>query len=199
MSKEALIIFTKNPEAGKVKTRLAATIGDAEALRVYKQLLMHTVSETNLVSADKYVFYANYVDRDDIWDDKRYYKELQQGNDLGERIMNAFRSTFKKGYDKIIIIGTDCPSLDQSIIQDAFSKLDDIDIVIGPALDGGYYLLGMKQCHKLLFKNIQWSTPEVFPETINRCKIAGLLFFLLQPLQDIDEEKDLQKVKLKQI
>ena len=122
MSKEALLIFTKNPEAGKVKTRLAATIGDAEALRVYKQLLMHTVSETNFMSADKYVFYADYLDPDDIWNDKRYYKELQHGNDLGERMMNAFASTFRKGYDKIIIIGTDCPSLDQSIINDAFSK-----------------------------------------------------------------------------
>lgn len=199
MNKQALLIFTKNPETGKVKTRLAATIGDAEALRVYKQLLMHTVSETNLVPADKYVFYDNYVDPDDIWDDKRYYKELQHGNDLGERMMNAFADTFRKGYDRIIIIGTDCPSLNQSIIQDAFSKLDDFDIVIGPALDGGYYLLGMKQCHDLLFKDIQWSTPNVFPATINRCKTADLLFFLLQPLHDIDEEKDLSEVKLKQI
>jgi uncharacterized protein len=195
MKKEALLIFTKNPVAGKVKTRLAATIGDEAALSVYRQLLSNTISSTEDLLIAKFVFYSNVVEEDDVWNSNQYHKKVQQGNDLGDRMKNAFASIFQKGYNKVVIIGTDCPQLNEKIIQDAFSKLNDFDVVIGPALDGGYYLLGMNRCHNFLFENMEWSTANVFPETIRRCKSKGLLFLLLQTLQDVDEEKDLEALK----
>ncbi|HWJ26687.1 MAG TPA: TIGR04282 family arsenosugar biosynthesis glycosyltransferase [Flavisolibacter sp.] len=192
MTKKALLIFTKNLEVGKVKTRLAATIGDEKALSVYKQLVLNTASTTKHLPIDKFVFYSNAIEEDDVWNGNNFHKEVQQGNDLGERMKNAFAAIFQKGYDKAVIIGTDCPSLKGNIIQDAFNKLVDVDVVIGPALDGGYYLLGMKKCYPFLFEDMHWSTANVIAETIRRCKSRGLLFLLLEALQDIDEEEDLE-------
>ena len=196
MIKRALLIFTKNPELGKVKTRLAATIGDDAALAVYNQLLLHTVSATEHLPVDKFVFYSDYIEQEDVWDSEHYYKEIQQGNDLGERMKNAFASTFKKGYHKIVIIGTDCPGLNAEIIMNAFSYLQTNDVVIGPAEDGGYYLLGMKQMQHELYEGIQWSTGAVLNDTINKCTALQLNYCMLGVLKDIDEEKDLQAFKL---
>ncbi|WP_121354314.1 TIGR04282 family arsenosugar biosynthesis glycosyltransferase [Flavisolibacter nicotianae] len=196
MKKEALVIFTKNPEAGKVKTRLAATIGNDAALAVYKELLWRTIAATQYLPVDKFVYYSNHAEQEDVWNTNQYYKEVQQGSDLGERMKNAFASIFSKGYTKAVIIGTDCPALNENIVQGAFGKLADVDVVVGPAYDGGYYLLGMKRCYHLLFENMNWSTANVLPETISRCKNEGLLFQLLQTLHDVDEEKDLGALNL---
>ncbi len=196
MTKQALLIFTKNPEAGKVKTRLAATLGDEAALSVYKQLLLYTVSATKCLPVDKFVFYSNYIEQEDVWDGKQYYKELQQGNDLGKRMGNAFASIFEKGYDKAVIIGTDCPDLNAGIIINAFAYLDVHDVVIGPAEDGGYYLLGMKILHQELFQKIKWSTCTVLNDTISKCTALQLDCSMLPVLKDIDEEKDLQAFNL---
>lgn len=189
--KEALIIFAKNAEAGKVKTRLAATIGDEKALSVYLQLLSHTASVTSNLPMDKFVFYSNQIIKDDAWDDAVFYKELQKGNDLGERMENAFENLFEKGYRKIVIIGTDCPELTAGIITNAFTCLETRDVIIGPALDGGYYLLGITQLHASLFQNIPWSTSTVLKDTTDRCRALNLNYRLLPTLNDIDEEKDL--------
>jgi len=194
--KDALIIFTKNPEAGKVKTRLAATLGDKEALAIYRQLLSHTISATEYLPVDKFVFYSNHIGQEDFWDSKHYYKEVQQGFDLGERMKNAFAATFQKGYDKTVIIGTDCPDLNAGIIMNAFAYLNSHDVVIGPAEDGGYYLLGMKQLHSQLFEKITWSTSIVLDETVRKCAVLRLGYYLLPVLKDIDEEKDLQTFNL---
>ncbi len=193
MRKQALLIFTKNPEAGKVKTRLAATLGDEEALSIYKQLLLHTASVSEYVPVDKFVFYSNYIDPEDIWDSQHYYKEVQQGNDLGERMKNGFSLIFQKDYNKVVIIGTDCPDLNAGVILNAFAYLDLHDVVIGPAEDGGYYLLGMKRLYSELFDNIRWSTSTVLNETITKCATLQLDCYLLPVLKDIDEEKDLKR------
>lgn len=190
MTKQALLIFAKNPEAGKVKTRLAATIGNEAALSVYHQLLLHTVLITEGLPVDKIVFYSNYIKQGDMWSDALYYKEVQYGNDLGERMQNAFALTFSNGYESIVIIGTDCPDLSTEIITNAFGYLQLYDAIIGPAEDGGYYLLGMKAPHQL-FDDIAWSTDSVFHLTISKCAALGLKYFLLPVLNDIDEEKDL--------
>lgn len=189
--KEALIIFTKNPEAGKAKTRLAATIGNEAALAVYHRLLLHTATLTSDLPMDKFVFYSVQIMHEDIWGEEIFFKQVQKGMELGERMENAFEDLFDKGYRKIVIIGTDCPELNSEIITNAFSSLNTQDVVIGPARDGGYYLLGMKQLHSSLFKNMRWSTSEVLKETINKCRILKLNFDLLPTLTDIDEEKDL--------
>jgi uncharacterized protein len=197
MTKQALLIFTKNPEAGKVKTRLAATMGNDAALAIYHQLLLHTVSVTEYLLVEKFVFYSNFIEQEDVWNSKRYHKEVQQGADLGERMKNAFTSAFRKGYDKIVIIGTDCPDLNAGIIMNAFVYLQSHDVVIGPAEDGGYYLLGMKRLYSDLFENLQWSTKAVFNDTLKICDELELTYQLLPVLNDIDEEKDLQAFKLR--
>lgn len=187
-----LIIFAKNIVHGNVKTRLAATIGNDKALEIYKDLTRHTQSITEHLPVDKIVFYSNYIEYVDSWDNG-YRKAKQQGCDLGERMKNAFDNVFREGYAKAVIIGTDCPSLTQDLIHDAFNKLNDFDIVIGPAVDGGYYLLGMKKLHPGLFANIQWSTDTVFNDTIAACRHHS--YCLLPLLRDIDKEEDLEYVK----
>ena len=193
---EVIIIFARNLLFGTVKTRLAASVGDHQAMEVYKQLSQHTKSITDALPVHKIVFYSTFVDHNDEWDNKGYSKQVQFGNDLGERMKNAFSFVFRSGYSKAVIIGTDCPALDENIILDAFKKLDDADVVIGPAYDGGYYLLGLKQLHAALFDDMQWSTTSVLPETIKRCRSNHLSFVLLQQLHDVDEEKDLLHLKL---
>jgi len=196
MTKDALLIFAKNPEAGKVKTRLAASMGNEVALAIYNQLLLHTVSVTRYLPFDKFVFYSSYIDEHDIWDSKHYYKKAQQGNDLGERMKSAFASIFYNGYDNAVIIGTDCPDLNAEIIESAFTSLQTYDVVIGPAEDGGYYLLGMKEMHGKLFEDIEWSTSKVLHCTLDKCAASQLSYYLLPVLNDIDEEKDLRAFKL---
>lgn len=194
--KQALIIFAKNPEAGKVKTRLAATLGNEEALAIYRQLLSHTVSVTEDLTVHKFVFYSSHIDQNDVWDSKKYYKEIQQGNDLGERMQHAVGSIFQKGYDKVVIIGTDCPGLSAEIIINAFAYLQSHNLAIGPAEDGGYYLLGMKKMHRELFDGILWSTSTVLSTTMKKATALQITYSLLPVLQDVDEEKDLKHFKL---
>ncbi|MDZ4822938.1 MAG: TIGR04282 family arsenosugar biosynthesis glycosyltransferase [Flavobacteriales bacterium] len=189
--KKALILFTKNPEAGKVKTRLAATIGNEAALKVYNQLLLYTVSATEYLPVDMFVFYSDHIPQDDIFSNKNYIKEMQQGMDLGERMKNAFASTFERGYAEIVIIGADCPDISSAIIMNAFDDLNNNDVVIGPAEDGGYYLLGLKALHTELFEDIEWSTEKVLHHTITKCKASKHIYHLLPVLNDIDVEKDL--------
>jgi hypothetical protein len=185
----ALIIFVRNPVLGKVKTRIAATIGDENALAVYKYLLQHTKYITESLAVAKFVFYADGVTANDLWNG--YEKCLQSGTDLGERMRNAFEWVLEKGYDKIIIIGSDCFELDEKMIAAAFLKLNDYDIVIGPALDGGYYILGMQSPFKNLFENITWSSSSVLNETNKQIEQQKLSLFLLPSLNDVDEEKDI--------
>lgn len=191
---EILIIFAKNLIHGKVKTRLAATIGAERAFEVYKDLIANTVSIAQNLKADKIVYYSEKIEMEDMWNE-HFLKAKQRGTDLGERMTNAFNDVFQQGYTKAVIIGTDCPSLNEHIIHDAFEDLNNNDVVIGPAFDGGYYLLGMKEPHPYLFKNVEWSTPAVFETTIAKCTSLHLKSFILPRLHDIDEEKDLVHLK----
>jgi len=185
-----LIIFAKNPSYGKVKTRLAATIGHDRALEVYRVLLAHTAEITRQVNASKIVFYAEFIEQHDVWDGHSQ-KSVQQGGELGERMANAFQEALK-GHRRAVIIGTDCPELDEQTICDAFSHLADNDVVIGPTADGGYYLLGVKMFHPWLFTDIPWSTHTVFEETMARCHLHRLRHHVLPVLHDVDDENDLK-------
>ena len=190
MKGNALIIFVKNLIKGHVKTRLAATLGNEVAMDIYRQLLKNAHDKIQSLEIDKIVFYSEFIE-DDIWQNDLFQKEIQEGNDLGERMKNAFKSSFTAGYKNVVIIGTDCPGINKNILEDAFLKLNNSDIVIGTATDGGYYLLGMKKVHSFLFHNIEWSTDSVFQQTIELCNRNHLSYFLLPELSDIDEEKDL--------
>lgn len=191
---EALLIFARNPEPGKVKTRLAATVGNDLAYSIYTKLLSHTVQVTQSLPFHKIVFYSGKVENDDIWNES-YNKQLQVDGDLGDRMYHAFDVAFQNKYDKVVIIGTDLPELDEATISEAFIKLDIHDIVIGPAMDGGYYLIGMKKLIKPLFQGIRWSTDTVFNDTITEVEKLQLSYYSLKPLRDIDEEKDLPYFK----
>lgn len=190
MNLHHLIIFVKNPALGKVKTRLAMDVGDETALRVYLKLLELTRNAASAVNCTRNVFYSDEVVSDE-WDDDVYNKFVQQGNDLGERMNNAFEQIFALGAQKAVIIGSDCPEIHPEIISTAFEQLDDHDVVIGPASDGGYYLLGMKAMHRSLFENMEWSTERVFSETMERIDRAELSVSTLPVLTDLDTVREL--------
>jgi uncharacterized protein len=156
-----LLIFVKNPIKGEVKTRLAADIGEEKAVEVYQQLLAITKRETLDIQLDIWVMYGNQMPETDIWATEKYLRKAQNGKNLGEKMQNAFAEGFAKQYERIVIIGSDCPEISQEIIESAFVALDKSKVVFGPARDGGYYLLGMKQLHAFLFQNKKWSTETV--------------------------------------
>ena len=187
-----LLIFYKNPELGKVKTRLAATIGNEKALAVYLKLAEHTKNITEGLEADKVVFYSHAVEIKDQWPDEVYQKHAQSGADLGERMLNAFQYGFNNGYTNICIIGTDCLELNRTIIETAFHALEQHDVVLGPAKDGGYYLLGMKKMHADFFINKNWSTQTVMHDTLLNVLQQQASVYLLPLLSDVDVEEDLK-------
>jgi uncharacterized protein len=185
----ALIIFVRKPVLGRVKTRLAAAIGNEKALAVYTFLLRHTRRISERLPIAKFVFYADEIDTADLWDG--FEKRLQNGNDLGERMENAFKYLFKNGYTKVCIIGSDCYTLSETVLKNAFTELEINDVVIGPATDGGYYLLGMQSPCKHLFQGIRWSSNSVCTATIKKTEELALSIHLLPVLSDVDEEKDI--------
>jgi hypothetical protein len=189
------MIFARNPELGKVKTRLARSIGEEKALMIYVKLLEHTHGIADKVFADKAVFYSSRVQDFDILDYYKFSKFLQKGDSLGERMERAFGQAFAQHYEKVIVIGSDCYELSSEIIEDAFKALDDHNVAIGPAFDGGYYLLGMDRHYPHLFKDKNWSTPDVFLDTLLDLKKLKLSYQLLPTLNDVDEEKDLGELR----
>ncbi|MBP0903504.1 TIGR04282 family arsenosugar biosynthesis glycosyltransferase [Mariniflexile gromovii] len=189
-SKKALIVFTRNPELGKCKTRLAKTVGDKSALEIYKHLLKYTANIAKNTNADKYVFYSETIQKNDLWDASIFRKKLQEGPDLGEKMQNAFSYVFSLGYQKVIIIGSDLLDLTPKHIQLAFEALDKNNVVIGPAKDGGYYLLGMTSINQNLFKNKAWGTSTVLKDTLNELQKSNV--FLLEELNDIDTFEDME-------
>ncbi len=185
-----LIIFTRNPELGKGKRRLAATLGNEKALEIYKFLLDHTRSITRNVYAVKQVWYSEHVQEHDGWDHLTYEKYVQKGEDLGARMQYAFEKALKK-HDKVIIIGSDMYDLTALEIDDAFKQLNDHQAIIGPALDGGYYLLGFK--NKIphgIFENKNWGTSTVLESTLKDLKHTD--YVLLEERNDVDTEDDLK-------
>lgn len=191
MSRNLLLLFTRHPELGKCKTRLAKKIGNQKALEVYSYLLQHTANVTKNVKADKQVWYATQAVENDIWNHEYYTKKAQQGEDLGARMSYAFAEGFQEGYDKILIVGSDLLDINAALIEDAFEKLDKTDFVLGPAQDGGYYLLGMKSFRKEIFEDKNWSTASVFNDTL--ISMGDKSVTLLKTLNDIDEYEDMKE------
>lgn len=187
-----LIIFTRNPELGKVKTRLAKDIGDRNALAVYNDLLLFTKQLTENIKVDKLVYYSDKVLTEDLWSEQ-YIKREQQGEDLGVRMQMACKESFEMGFEKVILIGSDLLDITPKHIMEAYENLDRNDLVIGPAKDGGYYLLGMKTCHDFLFQEKEWGASSVLKDTINDLNNHRLSYHLLQELNDIDIVEDLKK------
>jgi rSAM/selenodomain-associated transferase 1 len=190
MSKNLLIIFTRNPELGKVKTRLAKSVGDETALEIYQFLLDKTKEVTQGLDCTKVIFYSKEIGQDDIWDRNLYEKEVQFGSDLGVKMKNAFETGFDNNYDKVLVIGSDLYDLEASHINEAFEELDNSDVVIGPALDGGYYLLGLKKVYPEIFKNKSWGTSSVRKDTLKNLEKVDV--HLLAMLNDVDIIEDIE-------
>ena len=185
----AIIVFIKNIEKGKVKTRLAATVGDDQALKIYEALLGHTQKVVRAVDAERFLFYSSFVENEDEWSSDFFHKKVQTQGDLGSRMSDAFQEVLKKN-GKAIIVGSDCASLTPEIVKTALDKLDEYPFVIGPTFDGGYYLLGMNSFEPSVFENIEWSTETVFPKTLLRMVSLEKRCFFLPQLSDIDYEED---------
>lgn len=169
---------------------MAKSIGDTYALEVYNSLLDITRKTCLELDCNKYLFYSQAIE-EDKWSGDSFIKMVQKGDGLGHRMKQAFEYAF--GIDsRVVIIGSDCPSISSELISSAFSKLDIADVVIGPSEDAGYYLMGMNNYYPQLFEDINWSTEEVLPQTIAKIKESGLLFTQLPLLNDIDTIEDLR-------
>ena len=190
-----LIVFCKNPLLGQVKTRLAKTLGDEMALAIYLKLINHTQNVVKAVDADVAVYYSDYVDTEDSWNNA-YIKKRQHGKDLGKKMFNAISEGLNMGYASVCLVGTDIYELTPGIIDGAFDKLNKSDVVIGPARDGGYYLIGMTRPDAKVFDISAWSTSSVLEETLLRVQEQGLGCAILKTLGDIDTEEDLQGTNL---
>ena len=189
MNKNLIIVFTRNPELGKCKTRLAASIGDENALAVYKNLIQHTSNCVQAIKTDAVAFYTERIQKNDVWDDSFFQKQIQVEGHLGEKMQAAFQWGFSNGYENICIVGSDLFSLQVSDLVEAFQTLTQNDLVFGPAKDGGYYLMGMKKLHLEAFLYKAWSTQTVLEETLK--DLQGKSISLLQTKNDVDTVEDL--------
>jgi rSAM/selenodomain-associated transferase 1 len=195
---KGLIIFAREPVAGKVKTRLALDIGIKAAADIYTAMLRDTISKASQLEDIRVMIF--WAAENDILpalpDLPRVEMFLQRGTNLGQRMENAFETAFNAGISTCCIIGSDSPDLPILFLSQAFHTLEtaDVDIVYGPAEDGGYYLLGMKRLWSRLFENIRWSTPDVMQITLERIDELQLNGTSLPKWYDIDTLKDLQRL-----
>jgi rSAM/selenodomain-associated transferase 1 len=206
-TKSALGIFFRIPVVGKVKMRLADEIGENEACKAYKFMLHETIQRfSRLREIDLYGFYEGEImslnlrtssGDPPILPLEKLSLYSQKGVKLGERMYNAIKWLFHKGYEKVSLVGADSPDLPLSYVSKAFEKLDAYDVVIGPSEDGGYYLIGMNKPHEVVFEGIQWGHETVLKDTICRAKAADISYFLLSEWYDIDNLDRLNRWRTK--
>ncbi len=189
---DILLVFLKNPIPGKVKTRLARTVGDEEAVRIYRFLVERALRATAEAPVDRrWLFYAEGIPVNGATSGGGSMEQYHQcAGDLGQRMADAFGKAFAAGATRVVIIGSDCPELSSAHLRAAFDALGQSDLVIGPTLDGGYYLLGLNRFENALFEHIAWSTSEVFAQTLAVARQKGLTYCQLPTLADIDTEAD---------
>ena len=190
--KDCLIIFYKVPELSPVKTRLASVIGQSIAEKVYLHLVDYTQNQVQRLDCKLHVYYFPEVVPIDSWSAYNVNKMQQSNGDLGNKMHTSFCDCFTLGFDKVIIIGTDCPEIKASHINEAFAALNHTDAVIGPAADGGYYLIGLKSPQLNLFTDIEWSSATVTQKTIEKLNDLSLSYTLLETLHDVDVVEDLK-------
>lgn len=191
-----LIIFTRYPEAGKTKTRLIPILGKDGAASLHKQMLQHTflqakkLQQITPVAIEIHFTGGNENLMQKCLGNQVIYRQ-QQGQDLGERMSLSFQGSFTAKMNRVVIIGSDCPELNYLILAEAFTELQNHDLVLGPARDGGYYLIGLNSLFRELFIDINWGTNEVLNQTLFKTKTLGLKYHLLPILADIDIPENL--------
>ena len=194
----ALIVVAKKPEPGQTKTRLCPPFTPEKAAEFYQCLMVDTLAlMARLGSVDRTVAYTPSSAL-------AYFEKLapdgfrlvsQEGADLGERLANALDHHFEQGYRRVVIMNSDGPTLPLAHLEEAFSRLDTADVTLGPGHDGGYYLIGMKRLHLALFEGIAWSTEQVIPQTLDRCRQLELAVHQLPEWYDIDVVADLVQLR----
>ena len=196
MDDRCLLFFIKNPEKGNVKTRLASAMGDEKAVKLYKRFLLEMLSTLN---RGTFLFYLCFYPDHSLKDLKRwlgdhYLYTPQYGENLGEKMKNGFVEAFAMSFKRVVLIGSDIPDLPLEFIEEAFTSLNEKDAVIGPSIDGGYYLIGFsdKSFSPQVFEGIPWGQETVFKKTMKLLEREGKTVHTLQPLRDIDTIKDLQ-------
>lgn len=191
-----LIIFTRYPEPGRTKTRLIPALGEVGAAKLHQQMAEYTIAQGRelrkiLDLSVEIRFIGGNTQKMQQWlGEDVSYKDQGEG-DLGVKMERSLIESFNQLHKQVIIIGTDCPSINYQLLSTAFEKLNDDDLVIGPAVDGGYYLIAMKQIIPQIFKNIPWGTDQVLIETIKAAKPQNLSIGYLPTLNDIDRPEDL--------
>jgi rSAM/selenodomain-associated transferase 1 len=191
----ALLLFVRAPEVGRVKTRLAAEIGADAALRVYRRLAEHAVAEARALAPGAalriHVTPADAIGAVHGWLGGEAVYLPQSEDDLGGRMRTAFAEAFAAGHGRVVIIGSDLPGLSADALRRAFAALDAHRAVVGPARDGGYWLLGLREMVPGVFDGIAWSTDRVLAATLERLRAAGCEPALLEALGDVDRAEDL--------
>ncbi len=195
-SKQSLIIFTRYPEPGKTKTRLIPVLGSVGAANLQRQMTEHTILQVKQLQKAIDISVEIWFSDGDLqlmqkWLGSDLVYQPQGEGDLGLRMARSLLQAFQSGAEKAIIIGTDCPGLNPEILATAFDKLRTFDLVLGPALDGGYYLIGLRQLIPELFANIEWGTANVFQKTVEIAQKVNLSYVNLVSLADVDRPEDL--------
>jgi rSAM/selenodomain-associated transferase 1 len=195
------MMFVKMPERGAVKSRLALSVGKDTALNLYKCFVSDIIGTLTEGEYPLAIFFHPPGSRQKLvqWLGDEHTLFPQAGDDLGERMKNAFKTVFSRGFRSALLIGSDSPDLPKQIIDEALISLKDHDVVLGPSYDGGYYLIGFKADAFLpqVFDGIVWSTPEVFKETLDVQKKTNPRFHILPKWRDIDTLDDLKALYLK--
>ena len=190
-----LIQFAREPVPGRVKTRLVPALGESGACELHTELVTHTCQQLLSTRLGRVELWVDGDVRHPLFlrclDDGVCSVHRQQGEDLGARMLFALSDGLSRA-DKVLLVGSDCPSLDAGYLQAALEELDDIDSVIGPAEDGGYVLIGATAVHEALFRGINWGASTVLEETLSIARRIGLGVALLDPRPDIDRPEDLQ-------
>jgi|Deesub1362A_J573_1020465.scaffolds.fasta_scaffold00876_16 hypothetical protein len=199
MKQSALIIFVKAPILGRVKTRLSPHLSQREILRLYKSFL-RTITErcSRLDRVDRFLGCTPTKDDDflsRLAGQYGYGCFDQRGKTLGERLINAFRDHFDTGYKKVVIIGSDSPTIPLEYIKDAFTILNKKEFVLGPCNDGGYYLVGARRLYERVFRRIPWDTSEVLNKTLDRLNSGDIDYYLLPFWYDVDRIEDMMFYK----
>jgi hypothetical protein len=194
-----VLVFARAPEPGRVKTRLAATVGGERAAAIYRELAEHTVNVARQVSDCRVVVCCDppaSIATIAAWLGSGAEYRAQPGGDLGMRMAGTMRDALADGAQSVVLVGTDCPGLDAALIDAAFAAIgpgagaSPADVALGPARDGGYYLIAARQVHPALFGGIPWSTSETLGATLSAAAAAGLRVSLLDARRDIDTIED---------
>ncbi len=197
IANDRLLIFTRYPEPGKAKTRLIPALGAIGAAELHRQMAEHTVAQAKALRSSHGIaiavqFAAGLPERMAEWLGADLHYTMQVEGDLGDRMSHAFQAAFASGSQAVIIIGTDCPDLDATLLEKAFCELHQHDVVVGPAVDGGYYLIGLRRPTPALLTGIAWSTAAVLQQTVAIAESLKLAIVQLPTLADVDYPEDLE-------